>query len=63
MLKMVLFRLKQMFFSKPNYSNSHSHLAALEILQKNGAIQVIYPKRGSGNIVNSPSSAVTHTEI
>ena len=32
-------------------------------LEKRGAIQVIYPKQGSGNIVNPPTSAVTHTEI
>ena len=50
-------------FSKPNYSSPDSHLAALEILKKNGVIQVIYPKQGTGNIVNSPTSAVTHYEI
>ena len=48
-------------FSKPNYSSSDSHLAALEILKKNGAIQVIYPKQGTGNIVSSPTSAIPHT--
>ena len=50
-------------FSKPNYSSSDSHLAALEILKKNGAIQVIYPKQGTGNIVNSPTSAFTNSTI
>ena len=48
--------------SKPNYFSSDSHLAALEILKKNGAIQVIYPKQGKGNTVSSTTSAVTHTE-
>ena len=49
--------------SKPNYFSSDSHLAALEILKKNGAIQVIYPKQGTGNIVNSPASAFTNSAI
>ena len=30
--------------SKPTFSSSDSHLDALEILKKSGAIQVIYPK-------------------
>ena len=49
--------------SKPNYFSSDSHLATLEILKKNGAIQLIYTKQGKGNIVSSPTSAFTHTEI
>ena len=49
--------------SKPSFSSPDSHLDALKILEKRGAIQVIYPKQGSGNIVNPPTSAVTHTEI
>ena len=49
--------------SKPNYFSSDSHLAALEILKKNGAIQVIYPKQGTGNIVNSPTSAFTNSAV
>ena len=48
--------------SKPNYSSSNSHLAALETVQRNGAIQVIYPKQGKGNTVSSTTSAVSHTE-
>ena len=35
----------------------------LEILNKKGVIQVIYPKQGLGNLVSSPTSAVTYTEI
>ena len=42
---------------------SDSHLDALEALKKSGAIQVIYPKQSSGNLVNPPASAVTTTEI
>ena len=49
--------------SKPSFSSPDSHLDALEILKKRGAIQVIYPKQGSGQKVNPPTSAVTHTEI
>ena len=49
--------------SKPTFSSSDSHLDVLEILEKSGAIQVIYPKQGSGNLVSSPTSAVTYTEI
>ena len=48
--------------SKPNYSSSNSHLAALETLQRNGAIQVIYPKGGKCNTVSSGTSVITTTE-
>ena len=47
MLKTVLFLTETNVSSKPNYFSSDSHLAALEILKKNGAIQVIYPKQGT----------------
>ena len=57
------FFTKTNVFSKHDYSSSDSQLAALEILKKNGAIQIIYPMQGRGNIVSSPASAVTQTEI
>ena len=47
--------------SKPNYSSSDSHLATLETLQRNGAIQVIYPKQGKCNTVSSATSVITTT--
>ena len=49
--------------SKPTFSGSDSHVDVLEILKKRGAIQVIYPKQSSGNLVNPPAFVVTSTEI
>ena len=49
--------------SKPSFSSPDSYLDALKNLEKKGAIQVIYPKQGSGKKVKPPTSAVTHTEI
>ena len=48
---------------KPTFSGSDCHLDSLEILKKSGAIQVIYPKQSSGNLVNPPASAVTSAKI
>ena len=63
MLKMALFKTETEVSSKPTFSSLDADLAVLEILKKNDAIQVIYPKQGSGNLVGSPTSAVTYTEI
>ena len=48
--------------SAPVYSNPNLHLAALEALQRSGAIEVIYPTGGKGNIVSSTTLVTTTTE-
>ena len=48
---------------KPSDSSPDSYLGALKNLAEKGAIQVTYPKQGSGKKVKPPTSGVTHTEI
>ena len=58
-----VFSTESKISSKPSVSSPDSYLDALKNLAEKGAIQVTYPKQSSGTKVQTPTSAVTHTEI
>ena len=48
--------------SAPDYYNPNLHLAALEALQRSGAIEMIYSTGGKGKVVIPATSVTTTTE-
>ena len=61
---MVRYDKNYPFLTETEISSQPTFLCSvvLEILNKKGVIQVIYPKQGLGNLVSSPTSAITFTK-